>query len=108
MRWLARLRPDRRPAAEVVLLTRRGCHLCADMEEVVARVVGEGRGTAGLRPASLSLVDVDEAGREDPALLERYDTLVPVLLVDGVEVARWRVEEAAVRAALRRRRRPGA
>lgn len=107
MTWFVRWRTDRRPPAEVVVLTRRGCHLCADMEQVVARVVGTGRGSAGLRPARVRLVDLDEAGAQDPGLLERYDTLVPVLLVDGVEVARWRVEEPAVRAALRRRRRPG-
>jgi len=87
----------------VVVLTRRGCHLCTEMEQVVAGVVGEGRGRAGLRPAHYRLLDLDEAGEQDPALLERYDTAVPVLLVDGVEVARWRVAEAPVRAALGRR-----
>ncbi|AXH97210.1 glutaredoxin family protein [Ornithinimicrobium avium] len=102
MGWLARLRRPRRPPAEVVVLTRRGCHLCADMEQVVSRVLGAG--TA--RPAHLRIVDLDDAGREDPALLAHYDTLVPVLLVDGVEVARWVVDERDVRAALGRRRRP--
>lgn len=96
--WLARLGRDRRAPAEVVLLTRRGCHLCEEMEQVVSGVLAARRG----RPARLSLVDLDEAGREAPELLARYDTLVPVLLVDGVEVARWRVDAGTVRAALRR------
>ncbi len=95
MRWLARARRDRRAPAEVVVLTRRGCHLCVEMEQVVA---------AAVPAAQVELVDLDEAGREDPALLERYDAAVPVLLVDGVEAARWRVDEATVRAAVGRRR----
>ena len=94
MEWLTRVRRRGRPPAEVVVLTRRGCHLCAEMEQVVGAVVP---------PEQVRLVDLDEAGREDPVLLERYDTAVPVLLVDGSEVARWRVDAAAVRAALGRR-----
>lgn len=97
MTWLTRVLRGRGPRAEVVVLTRRGCHLCDEMEQVVAGVVP---------PGQVSLVDLDDAGREDPALLERYDTAVPVLLVDGVEVARWQVDAATVRTAVRRRGAP--
>lgn len=99
MGWLSRLR--RRDAAtvvEVVVLTRAGCHLCEEMEAVVAEVV-EGRPSGSVR---LDVVDLDEAAAQDPGLLATWTTAVPVLLVDGVEVARWRVDPATVRSALGR------
>lgn len=36
----------------------------------------------------------------DPHRTARYGDLVPVLFVDGAEVARWRVDEAELRRAL--------
>jgi hypothetical protein len=46
--------------------------------------------------ASVDVVDVDA----DPALVARYDDLVPVLVCDGVELSRYRLDTARVRAAL--------
>lgn len=46
--------------------------------------------------ATVELVDVDA----DPALVERYDELVPVLVCDGVELSRYRLDAARVHAAL--------
>jgi Glutaredoxin-like domain (DUF836) len=58
----------------------------------VARVAGElGVGWAE--------VDVDA----DPRLRRRYTDEVPVTFVDGVQHDFWRVDEARLRAALRRR-----
>jgi glutaredoxin len=107
MGWLRRLR-DRRGTpgpteaeADVVVVSRVGCHLCVEMEQVVGRVLAEPAGR-GHRGARLRVVDLDELGRDDPSVLERWTTQVPVLLVDGREVAHWQVDPDAVRRALRR------
>ena len=68
---------------QVTLYTRVGCHLCDVMKEqldVIARA----------HPFALELVDIDR----DPALRAQYDTDVPVLLVDGHKVAKYRLDEA--------------
>ena len=98
MGWLQRWRGE---AADVAVVSRAGCHLCTDMERVVADVLAEPAGRRA-RPGRLRVVDLDELGRDDPSVLERWTTQVPVLLVDGREVAHWRVDAATVRAALRR------
>lgn len=76
--------PDR-----VVVLTRAGCHLCADALAVVAEVAAE----AGVAWAER---DVDAA----PALASQWGEYVPVVFVDG-EVHDWfRVQPDRLRAAL--------
>lgn len=75
--------------ARVVVLSRPGCHLCADACAVVARVAGE----AGVEWAEQ---DIDA----DPDLTARWAEYVPVVLVDG-DVHTWfRVDESRLRAAL--------
>lgn len=74
----------------VTVYTRDGCGLCREAEQVVAR---EARGHL------VELVDVDA----DPALQRAYNVRVPVVEVDGVEVAEGRVPPGAVRTALRAR-----
>ena len=101
MRWLTRLRGGPAPAADVVVVSRAGCHLCTEMEQVVRGVLAERPGSAGRRGA-LRVLDLDELAREDPSLLDRWTTRVPVLLVDDREVAHWRVDVDTLRAALRR------
>lgn len=89
---MPRARDRRAPAVgrpAVVLIGRAGCHLCQEARDVVTAVTGE----LGL---SFTERDVDD----DPALQAAYTTLVPVLLIDGAEHARWRVEEQALRVAL--------
>jgi glutaredoxin len=73
----------------VRVYSRVGCHLCDQALAVVARVVG----------TDVEVVDVDT----DPELVRRYGEEVPVVLVDGRQIAYWRVEESALRAALARR-----
>lgn len=85
-------RPDGRPRTgppSVILVSRADCHLCEDARAVVARVTAEFR-------IGFEERDVDR----DAGLLAAYATLVPVLLVDGVEHAHWHVEESALRSAL--------
>lgn len=80
--------PWRGPRRAVTVYTRAGCHLCERAEVVVRRVA---------RGHDVTLVDVDA----DPELAERYTVRVPVVAVDGVEVAEFEVDAAALRAALR-------
>jgi glutaredoxin len=63
---------------QVVLYTRRGCHLCDEAHALLQR--------RGLLPR---LVDIDA----HPALRERYNECVPVVEIDGKERFRGRVNE---------------
>lgn len=74
----------------VTLYTRDGCHLCEAAEQVV-REVATGR-------ATIEIVDIDR----DPALVERYTVRVPVVAVDGVEVAEFEITREVLLDALRR------
>ena len=82
----------RRHRPRVVVYGRRTCGLCRRAEALVAR---EARG------AEIVHVEVDV----DAALVERYGVRVPVVTVDGREVAELEVGPGAVRAAVRRARR---
>jgi len=81
--------PDR-----VVLYGRVGCHLCDEARATVAEVCDE----VGLAWREVDVDDAPVPGARD--LLEEYGDLVPVVEVDGREVARWRVDGATLRAAL--------
>jgi glutaredoxin len=72
----------------VILYTRRGCHLCDDALALLRR--------HGLSPSE---VDVDD----DPQLRERYDTCVPVVEIDGQVRFRGRVDELLLRRLLNAR-----
>ena len=68
--------------SEVVLYTRRGCHLC---EEALVALQQE-----GFTP---KLIDIDN----DPMLRERYNECVPVVVIDGQERFRGRVNSVLLR-----------
>ena len=72
---------------EVVVYTRQGCHLCDEAEQLLRQ--------HGLSP---QLVDIDA----DPALLERYTDCVPVVVIDGRERFRGRVNEVLLRRLLKK------
>jgi glutaredoxin len=63
---------------QVTVYTRRGCHLCEEAHELLKR--------HALAPV---LVDIDA----DPALQERYTNCVPVVVIEGKERFRGRVNE---------------
>ena len=67
----------------LTLYSRPGCHLCDDMKAVIERV-------ARTLPLSLDVVDISS----DADLESRYGLEIPVLLVDGRKVAKYRVSEA--------------
>ncbi|HUH06920.1 MAG TPA: glutaredoxin family protein [Egibacteraceae bacterium] len=84
------MRLGRRPDRPVVTVyTRQRCGLCRAAEAVVARVA-RGR-------ARVELVDIDA----DRVLTERYTIRVPVVAVDGVEIAEHQLEPDQLRAAIR-------
>jgi hypothetical protein len=76
-------------ATELLLLSRSYCHLCHDMEEALAPLLGE-------FGASLQIVDIDQ----QTEWLEKYDELVPVLLLDGHELCHYFLDEPRIREVL--------
>src|SRR5262249_38804224 len=77
MRWAWLLPWRREPAPrlehlEVLVYTRRGCHLC----DVAWELVRQRQERFGFR---LTAVDVDS----DPRLVKQYGTCVPVVAVNG-------------------------
>jgi len=79
------------PDHEVTLITRAGCHLCEDAEQLLRRLAPELG--FGYRE-----VDVDAS----KVLRDEFSDRVPVVLIDGKEHGYWRVEEPRFRKALAR------
>lgn len=80
---------DAPAAPPVTLFSRPGCHLCDDARIVVAEVCGR-------LDVAWDERDIDA----DDALTERYGLSIPVVEVDGREVARYLVTPRALEAAL--------
>jgi len=80
-------------ALRLTLYSRSWCHLCEDMLEALRAFMAR----AGLA-FTVEVVDVDA----DPALLARYDELVPVLagVPGGREICHYFLDEAALQAYL--------
>jgi len=74
--------------ARVVLYARRGCHLCDEAAAALDRLVGRD---------GYETVDVDAL---DPEATARYTVRVPVVEVDGREVAELQVDERTLAVAL--------
>jgi glutaredoxin len=71
---------------QVLLFTRSGCHLCEKAEAVLRQ--------HGLSPQK---IDVDA----NSELRDRYDTCVPVVVIDGKERFRGRVNEVLLKRLLK-------
>jgi glutaredoxin len=71
---------------QLTVYARRGCHLCTDMTQALERL----RLELGF---DVTTVDIDT----DPELLRLYDTRVPVLAADGVEICYYFLEEQRLR-----------
>lgn len=76
---------------EVTLYTRAGYHLCDSVEQVIAQV-------ARSRSFRLTVRDIDRDERD----LAMYNESVPVVLVNGREVARYRLTHREFEAILAR------
>jgi hypothetical protein len=75
----------------VTLYTKPGCHLCEAVEQVITQV-------ARRRPLDVVLRNI----LDDPADFERYQHEIPVVLLDGVEIARYRLTAGELEAAIAR------
>lgn len=75
----------------ITLFTRENCHLCKTAQAAIERV----RRQAGFE---FIVIDIDEPEHE--TWLERYDQHVPVVWMDGVEIARHRLEASVLQKAL--------
>lgn len=73
----------------LTLYVRQECHLCAAAEQLLGPLA------AGMG-VTLELLDIDDPGT-DSLLRAHYDTAVPVLHLNGYEIARHRIEPATVR-----------
>lgn len=76
-------------STRVTLIGRPGCHLCAQARDVVAAVTSELRERFDEHDIT---VEAD--------LYERYWDKIPVVVVDGRELAFYRVGQEQLRAAL--------
>ncbi len=76
------------PKREVVLYTRQGCCLCETAKSQLET-----------HHLAVREVDIDA----DPTLRERYNDCVPVILIDGQERFRGRVDDRLLRRLLRHR-----
>ncbi len=75
----------------VTLYTKPGCHLCEAVEQVITEVARRRRLEVTVR----NILD-------DPQDFEKYQYEIPVVLVNGVEVARYRLTAEELEAAVDR------
>jgi glutaredoxin len=79
-------------ARDVTLYSREGCHLCDEARAAMAPAIKD----AGVK---FTEVDIDD----DPELKERYDQVVPVVLIGSREVARGKFDLADFKRQLQQR-----
>ena len=72
----------------LTIYSKPGCHLCDEMKTVVEREVRRA-------PVAASIEQIDISGNAD--LEARYGLEIPVLLIDGRKVAKYRVTETDLR-----------
>jgi glutaredoxin len=70
----------------LTIYSKPGCHLCDEMKSLVYRVAAEYSNTQDI---SIDEIDIST----DRDLLERHGLEIPVLLIDGKKVAKYRVSE---------------
>ena len=77
----------------LLFLTRPGCHLCDEMEALLATELPQ-------LGATYEAFNVDH----DPGLRQRYGDVIPVLMRDGKAVAKVRCSAAQLRRIVARKR----
>ena len=82
---------------ELTLVVRQGCHLCEVAESNLARVLGRFSAEYPDRGYRVELVEIDS----DPQF-EKFTDEIPVLLINGKQVAFWRIDEDRVFEQLRK------
>jgi glutaredoxin len=86
--------PRRGFVIALTIYSRPGCHLCDEMKAAVRRV-------ARWVTAPITIEEIDIS--TDPDLEARYGLEIPVLLVDGKKVAKYRVSDEDLTRLLRAR-----
>jgi len=80
---------EARGPTPLTLLYRDGCHLCEDMQALLAELLPDGS-------YRLNRIDIDD----DPALRQVHDRRVPVLMLGEQELCHHFLDLQAVRQAL--------
>jgi glutaredoxin len=75
----------------VTIYSKPGCELCSEAEVVIRQVATRRR----FRLEKKNILD-------DPILVEKYQTAIPVIHVDGQEIARYRLTAFVLESALTR------
>ena len=70
----------------LTIYSKPGCHLCDEMKALVRRIIAQRSSDHAI---ALEEIDISS----DSALLDRYGLEIPVLLIDGKKVAKYRVSE---------------
>jgi len=73
----------------VILFSKPGCHLCEPVEEVILAVRRE-------REFEFEVRNIED----DPADFEKYKHAIPVVVVDGREIARYKLSRIELEQAL--------
>ena len=74
---------------QVILYSKPGCHLCEPVEEVILAVRRK-------REFEFVVRNIED----DTADFERYKHAIPVVVVDGREIARYKLSRMQLEAAL--------
>ncbi len=72
----------------ITVYSRQDCHLCEQAISVARRVAGTTH--------TVQVIDIDA----DPAITDAYTVRVPVVAVDGDEIAQYQLDEHLLRACL--------
>jgi glutaredoxin len=83
--------PYNRTMHDVVVYSRKGCHLCDILKETLAQLHGEA-------DFQWREVDIDL----DPVLQEKYNDEVPVVFIDGRKAYKYRMDERQFLGSLRK------
>ena len=76
---------------QVVMYTKDGCHLCEEAYDVLMAVRED-------RSFVFEMVDITT----DKALMDAYGELIPVILINGEERFRYRINEKRLRQELKK------
>ena len=75
----------------LTLVVRQGCHLCEVAEGNLARVLGRFSAEYPDTAYEVELAEIDSSPE-----FQKYTDEIPVLLINGKQVAFWRIDEDRV------------
>lgn len=70
----------------IEIMTKKDCCLCDDAKKIIEQVISD-------FPAKLKMTDIES----DPALFERYQEKIPVVLINGEESFVYKVHPVTLR-----------